>query len=216
MIEFERKKEYPDAFFVTGTDTSVGKTVVCGILMAGLGGTYWKPIQTGASEGSDAAWLAEVTGMASSHFLPERYLLKAPLSPHAAARIEGVVVKVSDFSLPGAIASPPLIVEGAGGIMVPLNSNEYMIDLIKHLGLPVIIVARSMLGTINHSLLTINQLRHYQVPITGVVLCGPVNYGNKEAVEEFGHVPVIAQVPPIDRFDFKALSAAFTSFFNLP
>jgi dethiobiotin synthetase len=188
-------------YFVTGTDTGVGKTVIAAALTLGLKGTYWKPIQTGLE--SDTEWVKKSTG---SSFLPEVYRFALPESPHFAARQEGVAISLSKIELPPV---RPLIVEGAGGVMVPLNDKELMIDLMQHLGLPLIVVSRSTLGTINHTLLTLERLRQARLPIAGVVLNGPKNPHNRAAIEQYGRVKVLGEVEPIERLDQVALQGIF-------
>ncbi len=208
--------ELPKKFFVTGTDTDIGKTVICAILAAGLNAAYWKPVQTGILEGTDTDWLKRVTGLPDSHFFRERWRLSEPLSPHAAAEIEGVHIDLNDFILPETENFPHLIVEGAGGLMVPLNDKHYMIDLIRLLDLPVVLVARSGLGTINHTLLSLEQLRRYGIDIVGVVVNGPANKSNKDAIERYGRIPILAQVEPIEEFDAESLSNVYSTRFNQP
>ena len=160
--------EFPSRLFVTGTDTGVGKSYVAALLVAGLEAAYWKPVQSGAD--ADADWVRRVAGLPAERVLPETYRLRAPLSPHEAARREGVQIEMSRFVLP---KRKRLIVEGAGGVMVPLDDRHLMVDLMVDLGLPVLVVARSELGTINHTLLTLDQLRRRGCPLLGVVVNGP-------------------------------------------
>ena len=162
--------EFPPRLFVTGTDTGVGKSYVAALLAAGLEAAYWKPVQSGVD--ADADWVRRVTGLPAERVLPETYRLREPLSPHEAARREGVQIKMSRFALP---EQKRLIVEGAGGVMVPLDDRHLMVDLMAALGLPVLVVARSELGTINHTLLTLDQLRRRGCPLLGVVVNGPSN-----------------------------------------
>ncbi|MYC72585.1 MAG: dethiobiotin synthase, partial [Gemmatimonadetes bacterium] len=122
---------------------------------------------------------------------PETYRLRAPLSPHEAARREGVQIEMSRFALP---KQERLIVEGAGGVMVPLDDRHLMVDLMVALGLPVLVVARSELGTINHTLLTLDQLRRRGCPLLGVVVNGPPNPANCQAIAHYGEVPVLAEI----------------------
>jgi dethiobiotin synthetase len=193
--------EFPSAFFVTGTDTDVGKTIVSALLTIALDGTYWKPIQSGRDERGQTdsdrlrGWGARV--------VPERFCLSQPLSPHLAAERDGVRIELADFELPR--VDGPLIVEGAGGLLVPVNDRHLMIDLIGHLGLPVVLVARSGLGTINHTLLSIGALRRWGVPILGVVLNGPLNGENRRAIEFYGQVSVIAEVGPMGDLSIEGL-----------
>lgn len=192
----------PARLFVTGTDTGVGKTVVSAILTAGLEAAYWKPIESGVEEGSDARWIQETLSLDAEKVVHQKYRLTKPLSPHAAARIDGVRIDLDSIALPEPCPER-LIVEGAGGILVPLNERDLIIDLIAKLALPVVIVARSALGTINHTLLTVTTLRSRGITVHGVVMNGERNASNKEAIEHYGNVPVIAEISqlpnPLDR-----------------
>ncbi len=205
---------FPPAFFVSGTDTHVGKTVVSALLTLGLGAAYWKPIQSGLADGGDRLTVQQLTGLDQSHFLPERYRLTQPLSPHAAAALDGVEIQLTDFCLPQDHHKPHLVVEGAGGLLVPLNGQHYVLDLIRWLDLPVLLVCRSTLGTINHTLLSLQALRQAQVPILGVVLNGPRNPGNRQAIETYGQVPVLAEVEPLTELTPSSLQAAFQQSFS--
>jgi dethiobiotin synthetase len=200
---------FPRRFFVTGTDTDVGKTIVCAVLTAGLRAAYWKPVQTGSAEGTDTDRVRCLTGLPEKHFFPERYCLPAPLSPHAAADQAGTQISLNNFYLPRADAFGNLIVEGAGGVMVPLNERDLMTDLIIHLGLPVLLVARSTLGTINHTLLSLAQLRRCGIHVMGVVLNGPLNPLNRSAIKHFGQLPVLGEVEPFTDMSPAALGRAF-------
>ncbi len=204
---------FPDRFFITGTDTNVGKTVVSAVLAQGLNATYWKPIQSGRDPLTDTEYIRQVTDLDESRILKERFCLTAPLSPHAAAALDGVNLALSDFELPTAIALP-LIVEGAGGLMVPLNQQDFMLDLIKYLELPVCLVARSTLGTINHTLLSLAQLRRADIPILGVILNGAKNLGNREAIAHYGQVPILGELEPIDQINPSTLRRAFRQMFE--
>lgn len=192
--------------FVTGTDTGVGKTLACAVLARAWDADYWKPVQTGlAAEAGDTAVVAALTGLAPENLHRPRHEYAAPLSPHAAAALEGEAIGLDDFVLPR--TSRPLVVEGAGGVLVPLNGRDLMIDLMARLNLPAVVVARSTLGTINHSLLTLEALRARQIAVLGVVLSGPPSPGNRAAIEDFGRVKVLAQIPPLDVVDAAAVAA---------
>jgi len=200
--------------FVTGTDTGVGKTVASAVLMTGLEADYWKPIQCGSTTPTDREWVREQTGLPPDRFHPETYTLTQPLSPHAAAELDGVRIELSDFELPRASESRPLIVEGAGGIMVPLNGSQLMIDLMKALGLPVVLVARSTLGTINHTLMSLDQLRRAGLGVPGVILNGPRNEVNREAIERFGGVRTLGWIPPLAKIGPGDLERVFEQQFS--
>jgi dethiobiotin synthetase len=206
--------KFPDKFFITGTDTDVGKTVVSSILMTGLKSAYWKPIQSGLEDITDTDWMRIVTGLGDENFIPETYRLSQPLSPHAAAQHDGVRIDLKVFNLPDDETCPRVIVEGAGGVMVPLNDNQLMVDLMKHLGLPVLLVARSAIGTINHTLLSLELLRKNAVQVLGVVMNGPQNQINKKAIETYGRINVIAEVDSLPQINSKTLLEAYNRYFR--
>ena len=207
--------EWPQKIFVTGTDTNVGKTLVCALLVAGLGAEYWKPIQSGLAEKTDTQWIKEKTGLPQDYFHPETYRLSRPLSPHAAAAHDGVHIHLERFRVPAPATGRNLIVEGAGGIMVPLNEKHFMRDLMQSAGLPVLLVARSTLGTINHTLLSLEQLRRDQIPILGVVLNGPKNAINKQAIASYGQTNILAEIEPLPRINAQSLAAEFKAAFTV-
>ena len=202
-------KKYPKEIFITGTDTDVGKTVISSILAVGLDAHYWKPVQSGLDD-CDTDPVKKNTGFSDESFFPERFRLNAPLSPHISASLDGISIGLDDFNPPEKYER--LIVEGAGGVMVPLNKNDFMADLMKKLGFPVIIVARSGLGTINHTLLTIDYLRKKGVDIFGVVMNGEKNSENREAIEHYGKVMVIGEISEIKNINYKTLKEAFNEF----
>src|SRR5271168_2481667 len=140
-----------NGFFVTGTDTNVGKTVLSALLVAALDALYWKPVQTGAIDGTDRELVRTWSGAPKDRLLRERYRFDPPVSPHLAAREAGLRITLDSFEFPEAQAGRTWIVEGAGGAMVPLNERDFMRDLMRHLELPVVIAARTALGTINHT-----------------------------------------------------------------
>lgn len=179
--------------FVTGTDTNIGKTLVAAWLAQHWQGAYWKPVQTGAVEGTDADAVARLAPAAEIH--PSPVVLAAPLSPHEAARRERTRIDLSSLRSP--VSPRPLVVEGAGGVMVPINEIALMADLMERLRLPAVVVARTALGTINHTLLTLEALRRRNIPILGVVLNGQRNPANRQAIEHFGAVPVLAEIQPL-------------------
>lgn len=204
-----RPATLPPRLFITGTDTDVGKTVVAAILTLGLDAVYWKPLQSGLQDVTDTEWVRQATGLSDDHFAAETYRLAQPLSPHTSAALEGVEIELERFCLPALAVAPRLVVEGAGGILVPLGQRHTMLDLMQRFSLPVLLVARSTLGTINHTLLSIEQLRQRGLAIAGVVMNGPKNPANKEAIEHFGQVAVVAEVEPLDDLTPASLSAVF-------
>jgi dethiobiotin synthetase len=200
--------DLPPKIFVTGTGTGVGKTFVSAILAVGLSAGYWKPVQSGLLEKTDTAWVREMTGLPSTHFYPESYRFRFPLSPHVAAEKDGIHIDLELMDLPET-SEEHLIVEGAGGIMVPLNEHHLMLDLMKKLQLPVLLVAESGLGTINHTLLSLDLLKNHSVQVLGVVMNGPRNPENRKAIEHFGNTRVCAEIEPLERIDKVTLKNAF-------
>jgi dethiobiotin synthase len=192
-------------FFVTGTDTDVGKTVVAAWLVARLDACYWKPVQAGTHPETDSATVRRLSGAAPDRILPEAYVLAEPMAPHEAARREGINIDMAKLVPPP--CHRPLVAEGAGGLMVPLNEQSYVIDLARELDLPLILVARSTLGTINHTLLSLEAIRRRALPLAGVVMNGPETPHNRAAIERYGRVEVIAEIPWLDRVTPEALMA---------
>jgi len=203
--------DFPKNLFITGTDTAVGKTVISAMLMAGLNATYWKPIQSGLEEETDASWIQRVTQLPSKQFLPESYRLSAPLSPHASSQLDGIRIDMDQMRLPN--NKRRLIIEGAGGVLVPINEKDFIVDLIKQLNIPVLIVAPNRLGTINHTLLTIKLIRDYKLQIFGIVLNGEPNKINKQAIEKYGKIPVVAEIPHIKNITSSTLKELFYTLF---
>lgn len=203
-----------NGFFVTGTDTGVGKTVLSALLVAALDGVYWKPVQTGASEGTDRNSVRLWAACPEDRLLPERYCFDPPVSPHLAARQAGVRIALDAFELPAPVSNHPHIVEGAGGAMVPLNEQDLMLDLMRRLGLPVVVAARTTLGTINHTLLTLAALRGAQSNVRGVVLIGAENVENRRAIELYGKVRVIGHIPMLAKKNRTALLEVFAKNFD--
>ncbi len=200
-------------FFVTGTDTNVGKTVLAALLCAALPAMYWKPIQTGAREGSDRKQAKSWAGVDDDQVLPESYVFDDPVSPHLAAQRDGREIVLEQIELPAANSGMPLIVEGAGGVMVPINSHQFMTDLMRHLALPAILAARSTLGTINHTLLSVECLRSAGIQIRGVVLIGLENRENRKAIEHYGKIQVIGQIPVLETINRESLREAYARHF---
>lgn len=196
------------AFFVTGIGTEVGKTVVAATLVEALAADYWKPVQSGDLDFSDTAKVQQWTTPGLAIFHPERHRLQQPLSPHAAAAIDGVKIELTDFTLP--LTSRPLIVEGAGGLMVPLNSRHTMLDLIAHLALPVILVSRHYLGSINHTLLSLAALQQRGIPLAALIFNGPPHPSTEEAIEQLGGVQAWFRMPELPQIDQHHLSEVAT------
>ena len=201
----------PSGLFVTGTDTNVGKTVACGALMhryrdAGPVG-YWKPIQTGIEVDDDTAVVRDLGSCSNDEIFDEGVRLERPVSPHLAARLAGTNVALRDLE---AMASRlptdrAWIVEGAGGSLVPINDTQFMTDWMVRLGFPVLVVARSTLGTINHTLLTLEALRARSLRLAGVVMIGEPNEENRRAIERYGRLAVVGEMPLLDDLSSASL-----------
>ena len=192
-------------YVVTGTDTDAGKTVFAAALAGHLGAAYWKPVQAGLDPETDAATVSRLSGVSDERILPEAYLLPEAIAPHEAARRAGVTIDMARFEAPA--KDGLLIVEGAGGMLVPLTDDSYVIDIAALLHLPVVLVARSTLGTINHTLLSLEALRRRGLPLAGIVINGPEMPHNRAAIERYGQAEVIAEIPWLDEVTRENLLA---------
>ena len=165
-------------YFVTGIDTDSGKTLVSAILCEALGADYWKPVQAGLP--MDSATVRDLITNPASKIHQERYCLKTPASPHAAAKLDGVRIELADFVLPK--TTNDLIIEGAGGCLVPLNEHDFVIDLAHQFNTEIIVVADLYLGSINHTLLTIHELQRRQSKVKGIIFNGEPNLQSEEII----------------------------------
>lgn len=197
---------------MTGTDTDVGKTVFAAALASTVGGHYWKPVQSGLDGGGDASAVAAL-GVPADRILPEAYRLTTPCSPHRSAEIDGVEIDAERLTLPSTPGA--LVVEGAGGALVPLTRRLLYADLFARWGAPVIVVARTSLGTINHSLLTIEALRARGVPILGIAFNGEANEDSEAVIAEMGGVKRLGRLPHLPHLTPETLRAAFLDGFSL-
>ncbi|GGC40107.1 ATP-dependent dethiobiotin synthetase BioD [Novosphingobium marinum] len=203
------------AFVVTGTDTGVGKTVFAAALTAALGASYWKPVQAGldADGRGDSAEVARLAGLSDRRILPESYVLHTPCSPHLAAEIDRTTIVPERLALPE--TDGPLVIEGAGGALVPLTRSLLYADVFAHWQVPAIIVARTALGTINHSLLTIEALRARAVPIHGIAFVGDANEDSEATICEMGEVARLGRLPRLERLEPTPLAIAFSRGFRM-
>lgn len=197
---------------VTGTDTDIGKTVFAAGLTAALGARYWKPVQAGLADGSDAASVVTL-GVPADRVLPEAYRLTTPCSPHLAAEIDGVTIAPERLALPEVDGA--LVVEGAGGVMVPVTRDLIFADLFARWAKPVVLVARTGLGTINHSLLSIEALRSRGVPILGIAFVGDAVEDSEATIATLGKVRRLGRLPRLDPLDAATLAEAFAANFDL-
>ncbi len=204
----------PERFFVTGTDTDIGKTLISAILLQGLKTCYYKPVQSGCEEETDTALVKRLTGLTDHYFLAETYCTQTPCSPHLSARIDGINIDTTTIIERIAAHQGPLLIEGAGGLYVPLNDKEFVLDLMQKLGYPVVLVAKSGLGTINHTLLSVKAIKQAGLTMLGVVMSGEPNPKNRKAIETFGKVPVLAEIPLLTDFSRSALQSCFVTHFG--
>lgn len=194
-----------NALVICGTDTDVGKTVVSALVVQGLGATYWKPVQSGLEGGGDSGRLQALLQLPAERLLPEAYRLQTPVSPHWAAELEGITIDPARLALPAVAGA--LVVETAGGLLVPLRRDWLQIDQLAAWGLPVLLVARSGLGTLNHTLLSVEALRQRCIPLLGLVLNGPLHPDNPATLAALTQAPVLAQLPPLEPLTASGLAA---------
>jgi dethiobiotin synthetase len=197
---------------ITGTDTGVGKTVFAAALAGALGASYWKPIQSGLIDETDSQAVLRLSGLAEKRVLSEAYRLKTPASPHLAAEIDGAVIDPDALVLPK--TDGPLVVEGAGGLLVPLTREITYVDVFARWQAPVVLCARTTLGTINHTLLSIEALRARRIPLLGVAFMGEENRDSERVIAEMGHVQRLGRLPHLAPLSAEALRAAFARHFN--
>ena len=198
---------------VSGTDTGIGKTVFAAGLTRLLDGCYWKPVQAGLDGEPDSAVVRRLSGLPADRILPEAWALRTPASPHLAAERDGVVIDPAQLSPPA--TTRPLVIEGAGGLMVPLTRKVLLIDVFAAWGVPVVLCARTALGTLNHTLLSLEALRRRSIRVAGVALIGAPHPDNERTLAEFGGVPILGRLPRLDPLTPQTLGAAFAAAFSL-
>lgn len=209
-------------FVVTGTDTGIGKTVFCAALMCGLEDAgvrphYWKPVQSGLDEGADTMHVRRLTGLPEERFLPEAYVFRESLSPHRAAEIDGAAIDVA--ALQDAARIPDcdgtLVIEGAGGLMVPLSRERLLIDVFAAWNTPVILCAHTGLGTINHTLLSLEALRARGISVHGIAFVGEENGDNIRTIADFSETRILGRLPVLPDLNAQSLRIAFEENFNV-
>jgi dethiobiotin synthetase len=192
--------------FITGIDTGIGKTLVSAILTEKLNADYWKPIQSGDLDSSDTLKVKSLISNKVTHFFSEAYALTQPFSPHKSAALDKVTIDLENIVLPK--TDNQLIIEGAGGLMVPLNDNFLIIDLIKQLNARVILVSKHYLGSINHTLLSLHALKKYGIPVMGVVFNGNKDIYSKSYILEYSEVADLGQIPELKTINKKTVKEA--------
>lgn len=196
------------SFIITGTDTGIGKTVASAMLVQALGYNYWKPIQSGIEDGGvDTRRVQKMTDLPNDRFLPEKYVFSEPLSPHRAAEIDDMKVDLEDMDIPQ--SDNPLIIEGAGGLMVPLTRDNLLINQFKKWGVPVILCARTGLGTINHTLLSLEALWARDINVQGLIFIGDNNDDNMVTIKEFSKAKILGHIPMMEELNAQSLQDCF-------
>ena len=190
-------------FIICGTDTDVGKTLISSFFVRGLKSFYWKPIQSGIETETDSQSILRLSGIKKEKILKEAYIFEKPVSPHWAAEIDGKKIDINLLNLPKIDGS--IVIETAGGLMVPITRNFLQIDQIRKWDLPVIIVCRSSLGTLNHTLLTIEALKKRNIKILGLIVNGEKHLDNPKTLQEFSKLPIIAEFPRLNNVDTNNL-----------
>lgn len=201
------------ACIITGTDTDVGKTIFSSMLMLALQASYWKPIQCGVADGVDTKIVQRYTGLPDERFFPEKYIFSESLSPHIASEMDGVKIDLNALELPD--CDGPLLVEGAGGLMVPLTRENLQINQFKKWNLPVILCARTGLGTINHTLLSLEALWARDIPVHGIAFIGDENPDTMRIIEELSEERILGRLPRLADVNERTLMAAFAENFRL-
>lgn len=198
---------------ITGTDTGVGKTVFAAALTDALSGYYWKPVQSGLEDEPDSETVRRLGQIAPDRILPEAYRLTTPASPHFSAKLDGVTILADNLSPPETAA--PLVIEGAGGLLVPLTEQTIFADVFAHWRIPVVLCARTGLGTINHTLLSLEALRARSIPILGVAFIGDEQADTQKTIAALGQVRVLGRLPPLEPLAPDPLRRAFRAHFDI-
>jgi dethiobiotin synthetase len=196
---------YLKPIFITGIHTGIGKTITSAVLVEKLQADYWKPIQSGDLETSDTITVQSLISNEKSAFHPETYRLSKPFSPHKSAELDNIKIELSNFILPE--TANQLIIEGAGGLMVPLNDTDLMIDLIDKLKADVILVVQHYLGSINHTLLSLAMLKSRDISLIGIIISGKRDEFSEQAIQNFSGVSVLGFIDylePVDKISIKA------------
>jgi len=197
-------KSTSKSLVICGTDTDIGKTIVSSFFVQGLHATYWKPVQSGTDDGTDTQTVCKLLGLEKNRYLPEVYKFKAPVSPHWAAEKESQEIDPDKLIIPK--RDELLIIETAGGLMVPLNRNLLQIDQLKVWDLPIILVAKTGLGTLNHTLLSLEALKKRNLNVLGIILNGLPHEDNPKTLEDFGNTQILAKLPIFSELNANVLT----------
>ncbi|WP_461451968.1 dethiobiotin synthase [Mucilaginibacter sp.] len=192
--------------FITGIGTGIGKTIVSAVVTEKIKADYWKPIQSGDLHDSDTLKVKSLVANSQSIFHQESYRLTQPYSPHKSAAIDGVVIDPEKIIIPE--TDNQLVIEGAGGLMVPLNDDFLMIDLVKQLGAKVVLVSQNYLGSINHTLLSVNLLKQYHINIAGIIFNGKADANSEDYILKYTGLKLLGSLPEFDKIDKEVIANA--------
>lgn len=198
-------------YFITGIGTGIGKTLISAVLTEKLKADYWKPIQSGDLDTSDSITISSLISNTQTVIHPESYRLTQPLSPHLSARLDGIEIDLNKINMP--LTNNNLIIEGAGGLMVPLNEKELIIDLIKKLNIEVILVSQNYLGSINHTLLSVNLLKQYEIPVKGIIFNGNENVETERYIQQYTKIKKLGNIPSFNNIDKEKVLTAGQNLF---
>ncbi|GGI26334.1 dethiobiotin synthase [Pedobacter mendelii] len=193
-------------YFVAGIGTGIGKTLVSAVLTEKLNADYWKPIQSGDLDVSDSLTIKNLISNKKTFIHPESYRLTNPLSPHLSAKLDNVEINLNQIKIPA--TENNLIIEGAGGLMVPLNEKQLLIDLIKDFNIEVILASQNYLGSINHTLLSINLLQQYQIKIKGIIFNGDENHETQSYILQYSKVKYLGNIPQMEIINKESVKQA--------
>lgn len=200
-------------FIVTGTDTGIGKTVFSAALAGALSAYYWKPVQSGLEEATDSETVVQLAGLSRQNIIPESWRLNTPASPHLAAQIDGVEIDTNALEVPS--IDTPLVIEGAGGLHVPLTRSTTFIDVFARWQKPIILCARTGLGTINHTLLSLEALNRRNIPVLGIAFIGDPQPDTEQIIPELSGVRGLGRLPKLAKLDPDTLRRAFREHFDI-
>lgn len=193
-------------YFITGIGTGIGKTIVSAIITEKLKADYWKPIQSGDLDNSDSLLVKDLISNNNTIIHPEQFRLSQPLSPHLSARLDGIQIKANGIIAPE--TSNHLVIEGAGGLMVPINEQELILDLIQGLDAKVIVVSQSYLGSINHTLLTLEVLKYKNIAVEGIIFNGAPNLESENYISAYSGIPILGKIPFFENINKESIKQA--------
>ena len=207
-----RKIDRMKRYFVTGIGTEVGKTIASAIITQALKADYWKPVQAGELDDSDRMKVEALIDNDRSKFHAEAYRLNEPMSPHAAAERDGVEIDISSIKMPD--TNNHLVIEGAGGLLVPLNDKDTILNLIETLDCEVILVSRHYLGSINHSLMSLEVLKQRNIPVKGILFNGKENKDTESIIAKMSGIEVLGRIDELENLNKSVVDSIAQSLKN--